>query len=293
MPLACARCGAPNPDGNAYCQSCGNPLVAPVPAGAAAGAPASAQPSWLPSPPAAPPQYAPKPQYTPAPEYAAPPAYQSPYYTPAGPTAPVQRTSWMMLIAPVLIIAVVLVGGGTIFAMMHNQTSTPVVTAQDTGAPAFSPPPGSTVVSNTTIDIAVPAGWSVVTKDAESITLTDTNNDGAVTVASGPQNPTHTAQQNVDAINTSLRQKYPDTAVCTGWPVTAGSFNGAKGYYWKLCFTLTSGSRSVPAVASLFAGANADGTAGYLVMALTAQGNLTTFNTEDRELLQSIHWKLT
>lgn len=293
MPVACGRCGAPNPDGNAFCQACGNPLAVRAPAGVGAQQPA--QPSWLPSPPAAPPQYAPQPQqYAPAPpQYAAQSPYESPYYVPPGPTAPVHRASWMMLVAPVLIIAVVLGGLGAVFAILHNQSNTPEVTAQDTAAPTFSPPPGSTVVSNTTIDLAIPAGWTVVTKDAESFTLTDTNKDGAVTVASGPQNPTKTAQQNVDAINAILRQKYPDTAVCTGWPVVAGVFNGAKGYYWKLCFTLTSSAGSVPAVASLFAGANADGTAGYLVMALTAQGNLTTFTTEDKDLLQSIHWKLT
>src|SRR5207253_11291857 len=43
--LTCARCGAQNPDGNLYCQTCGTPLTA---AGAVAGAPPTA-------PPAAPP----------------------------------------------------------------------------------------------------------------------------------------------------------------------------------------------------------------------------------------------
>lgn len=287
MAVICARCGAQNPDGNAFCQTCGTPLTAQVPAGVGAPAP-PAQPSWLPSPPAAPPQYAPQPQYA-AP---APAANENPYYSPVGPTPPVHRTSWIMLVGPVLIGVVVLGGGAVAFASLHNQSSTPVVTAQDNTS-NYSPPPGSTVVSNTSVQLTVPPGWSVVNKDAESITLTDSSNDGAVTVASGPQNPTQTAQQDMDAINQTLRQKYPDTRICPGRPVVSSVFNGAKGFYWTLCFTVTSGARSVPAVASLFAGANADGSVGYLVMAVTPEGNLTAFTTEDKDLLQSIHWKLT
>lgn len=197
-----------------------------------------------------------------------------------------------MLVGPLLIGLVVLGGIGAVFAVLHNSSNTPTVVAQDSAAPTFSPPPGSTVVSNVGVELVVPPGWSVVSKDADTITLTDSSNDGAVTVGSGPSNPSRTAQQNMDAINQILRSKYPDTQVCPGRPVVSSSFNGAKGLFWTLCFTATSGSQSVPAVASMFAGANSDGSVAYLLMAITAQGNLTYFTNEDKALLQSIHWKL-
>jgi hypothetical protein len=65
MAVTCANCGAQNPDGNAYCQNCGQPLAAPPPAAPGTGdtsqtviAPlAGAQPPPAAGPPPGPPAY--------------------------------------------------------------------------------------------------------------------------------------------------------------------------------------------------------------------------------------------
>jgi hypothetical protein len=75
--------------------------------------------------------------------------------------------------------------------------------------------------------------------------------------------------------------------------VAASTFNGARGYSWQLCFTLTTGGHSIPAAASLFAGANGSGSVYYVVMVITRQDNLKAFVTAAKPVLSGIHWKLT
>src|SRR6266849_4450915 len=106
MPVACARCGTVNPDGNQFCQTCGTPLTA-----------AAFGPS---GPPGAPP--GPPPGYMPPgpPPGAAAPGYQSPYYAPsaASAQAPVHRTPWVLIITAVVVLVVVMAGCGTAFAII-------------------------------------------------------------------------------------------------------------------------------------------------------------------------------
>lgn len=280
---ACTRCGAQNPDGNLYCQACGTPLAAAAPV-AASSAPGG-QPSWLPSPAAAPPQYS-------APTYPAPPQAQSPYYVPSAPAPAVRRMPWTMLVGPILIVTLVLVAGGVLWGLLHGQSDASSGAGVTPSAAPETPPPGANVAENTGLWLIVPPGWTVTSKDGVSISLTDAANDGDVTAASSPSSPDRTAQQDMDAVNQALRSKYPDTQECSGHPVVASTFNGVQGLYWTLCLTLTSGGQGVPAVATMFAGANSDGSVVYLVTAITAQGNLANFTNEAKPVLQSIHWKL-
>src|SRR5256885_15750851 len=70
MALTCARCGAQNPDGNAFCQACGTPLAM-----------AAATPAAPPGPPPGPPVGMAPPAFSAG-------GYPSPFYSPAGPPEP-------------------------------------------------------------------------------------------------------------------------------------------------------------------------------------------------------------
>src|SRR5712692_74343 len=284
MALSCARCGAQNPDGNLYCQACGTPLTAP----------ATVAPPAIPGPPPGM-----------APPVAGAAGYQSPYYVPVGATVPVHRTPWMLIIAGVVALLVVLAGTGTALAILGNRGSTnasgggiadlPSPTTATTPSPVASPTTTSTgpkTESNDALTLTVPTGWSVNNKDAESITLLDPNSDGTVTVASGPSIPPQTAQNNKDTIDSQLTSQYPDTRECPNTSPKAGTFNGASGISWTLCFTITRGGNSIPAAASLFAGANGSGSVYYLVMVVTSQSNLQNLLNEAKPVTQSVHWKL-
>ncbi|TMC82477.1 MAG: zinc-ribbon domain-containing protein [Chloroflexi bacterium] len=293
MALTCARCGAQNPDGNLYCQSCGTSLTAP----------AATSPSAIPVPPpgAAPP--GPPPGI--APPVAGPAGYQSPYYAPSGATVPVHRTPWMLIIAGVVALTVVMAGCGTALAILGNRSSNntsgggiadvPSPTPAATPSPVASPTSNSTgpkTESNDSLTLTVATGWTVDNKDAESITLLDPNSDGTVTAASGPSIPPQTAQNNKDTIDSQLKSQYSDTRECPNTSPSAGTFNGASGIAWTLCFTITSGGNSIPAAASLFAGANNSGSVYYVIMVLTSQSNLQNLQNQAKPVLQSVHWKL-
>jgi len=293
LALACPRCGTQNPDGNLYCQACGAPLAA-----AAAAPPAMAGP-----PPGTPP---PGPPAGLPPPAAGPTGYQSPYYAPTGPEVQVHRTPWTLIIAGVVALLVLMAGCGTALAIIGNRNPSntsgggiadlPSPTpAGGTPSPVASPtatPLGATTDSNDGVTVKVPAGWTVASKDNESIILTDPNSEGSVTLASGPSSPTQTAQQNKDTIDGYFKSKYPDTRNCAGSTTSNGTFNGAPGISWTLCFTLTSGANSIQAAASLFVGANSSGNVYYIVMLVTRQDNLQNYLTESKPVLQSVHWKL-
>lgn len=233
-----------------------------------------------------------------------PSGYQSPYYTPTAPLAPVHRTPWMLIIAAVVGLVIVMSGIGTALAVMasRNGSNTGGITGDlPTPSPAGSPPPVASPTagptgnqaSTTTLTVPIPAGWSVAATDSESITLADPNGNAFVTVASGRSSPVQTAQQNKDQVDQGLKTKYPDTKPCPNTSTTSGSLNGAKGLFWTLCFTLTSGSRSAPAAAALFVGANGDGSVYYAVMELATQDNLQHLIAEAKPILQGVQWKLT
>jgi hypothetical protein len=282
MALACPRCGTQNPDENAYCQACGTPLTAPVAvtAGAYAGPP---------------------------PGIAAPTAstgYQSPYYAPSGASVPVHRTPWMLIIAAVLAATVLMAGIGTALALLGNRGSQ---TSSNSGiADIPSPTPGLTpspvasattttqtgLQSNDGFTLNVPGGWSIDSKDNETMVLTDPNGQGSVTVSSGVSIPTQTAQNNKDTVDGALRSKYPDTRECPNTSPANGTLNGVPGISWTVCFTLTSGANSVPAAATVFAGANSGGSVYYLVMVLTTESNLNAYVNASKPVVSSVHWKL-
>jgi len=237
-----------------------------------------------------------------------PAGYQSPYYMPqGGSSVPVHRTQWTLIIAVVVALIVLMAGGRTPLALLGNRGSTntsgggiadvPSPTPATSPSPVASPTSTSTSTgpkteSNDALTVTVPSGWTVDNKDAESITLLDPNSDGTVTVASGPSIPPQTAQNNKDTIDSQLKSQYPDTRECPNTSPTTGTFNGASGISWTLCFTITSGANSIPAAASLFAGANSGGSVYYVVMVLTSQSNLQSLLSVSKPVLQSLHWKL-
>jgi len=233
-----------------------------------------------------------------------PSGYQSPYYTPTGAAVQVHRTPWMLIIAAVVALAILMVGGGTTIAILGNRSSNtggtigsdlPSPTPGVTPSPIASPTPttlGATTESNDGLTVPVPMGWSVASKDSEAIVLSDPSGEGSVTLASGASIPAQTAQDNKNTIDAVFKSKYPDTRLCPGSTTTASTFNGAKGLSWTDCFTLTSGSHSIPAAASLFVGANTSGSVYYVVMVLTRQDNLQNYLNIAKPVLQGVHWKL-
>lgn len=211
------------------------------------------------------------------------------------------RTPWVLIVSGVVGLIVVMAGCGTALAVLGHNTGTATggLTTLPSPTPATSPSPvaspvssGGSTASNVGVTVPVPSGWTVASQDSESITLTDPYGTGAVTVASGISNPSQTAQQNMDSINRTLQSKYPDTRICAGTQVVNSSFNGAPGIFWTLCMTVTSGAQSAPLVASMFAGANANGSVYYAVMVVTREGNLQGFTNTAKPVLQGIHWKL-
>ena len=301
--MICARCGTANPDGNRFCQSCGNELAAPPPAPVMPVGPSAASPFTQPPPAYAPPPQAPPPASPPPPP---PQSYQSPYYAPgAGAMQPaVHRTPWVMIIAVVVVLVLVMAGVGTVLAVgLGHSSSQANLSELSSPSPAVSPsghptsvpsalptPSGPQTESNTGVTVPVPDGWSVEASDNEEITMIGPNSDGSITIASGSSSPPQTAQQNVSTIDAFFKQQYPDTKTCG--KTTTGSLNGAPGISWELCFTITSGGQSASAAALLFVGANADGSVYYAMYMLALASNIQNFAKEAAPVIKGIVWKL-
>jgi hypothetical protein len=317
LAVTCARCGTPNPDGNQFCQACGTPLTAAVagpPPGAIPGPPPGAPPPPPTSaPPGPPPGLAPP---GPPPGIQPPHPYQNPYYTPSevGPQPTVHRTPWILIGGAVVALIVVMAGCGAAFALIGNQaskqsstgiapsplpspspTGSPNPSASPTASPAASPTPIQTTggtESNAGVTVPVPSGWVLYKKDDQGITLISPSGDGSITVASGASVPAQTAQQNKDTVVAVFIQNYPDTKNCPGSQTTTGALDGAQGIFWQLCYTQTSGGQSVAIGAPMFAGANADGSAYYVVILKTSYSNMDSFTAEAKPILSAIQWKL-
>lgn len=300
MPVLCARCGTQNPDGNLYCQACGNPLMAPAPGGVAT----AVAPGGIPGPPPGPP-----PGY--APPMVAPGVYQSPYYTPTGPGVQVHRTPWTVVVAGVVALVLVMAGAGTALALLgnHNKNSGGNSTSSNAttgiGAGLASPSPGvtpspiaspvstsATTESNDGVTLTVPVGWTVQAKDTETIILIDPDSEGSLTVESGASSPAANALDNKKQIDDYFTSNYPDARACPNTTTANTTFNGVSGISWVLCFTVTVGSRSVAGAASLFVGANGSGSMYYLVMLVTQQNNLANYVGICKPVLDTIQWKL-
>jgi zinc-ribbon domain len=304
--LVCARCGTQNPDSNKFCQACGTPLAAaPAPPAAPVG-PTAASPFTQPPPPASsfpgPPAGAPP----------GPPAYASPYYSPtgAGPQPGVHRTPWILIIGVIVALLIVMGGVGTVLAVAmssHNTQTTGFQSTVSSPSPAVSPKPGQspspspsslpnsgTTVSNAGETVTIPAGWTVLNKDSETITLQSPNGDGSITIGSGPSSPVQSAEQNKASMDAYFLQKFPDTKPCTGSKTSTGSLDGANGIFWELCFTLTSGAQSVQVGAPLWVGANGSGSVYYAALLETEASNMDNFIKEATPILDGgIKWNLT
>lgn len=219
----------------------------------------------------------------------------------------VHRMPWVLIIGAIVALVVVMVGCGTAIALIGrnsaNQTNTTgIVPLLPSPSPAGSPTApttptpvstSATTTSNSSESFTLPAGWTVSSHDSQTITITNPNGDGSVTIASGSSNPPQTAQQNKDTIDKFFASQYPDTKNCPNTKTSTSALAGASGIFWQLCFTLTAGGQSVQAGAPLFAGANSSGSIYYLVILLTSHTNMDNFITEAAPILQSIQWKLT
>jgi hypothetical protein len=214
----------------------------------------------------------------------------------------VHRTPWVLIISAIVVLVLLMAGCGTAIAVLGGRVNgtqgnssgiLPSPSPAGTPSPLPSPLPGATSASNKGETFAVPKGWTIASKDEQSITITNPNGDGAVTVGSGASNPAQSAQQNKETIDKFFQGKYPDTKTCARTKTTTGTLNGPSGIFWQLCFTLSSGGQSIQAGAPLFAGANSDGSVYYIVLLLTSQSNMKTFIREAAPVLQSIQWKLT
>ncbi len=237
-----------------------------------------------------------------------PQAYASPYYAPAtggGVQPPVHRTPWVIIVAVVVGLIVIMAGCGTVLAFsgFGKKTSTGgSFTALSSPTPAGTPSPiptptggatSSGTESNTAESVIVPKGWTVISKDDQSITLQSPKGDGSITVGSGPQSPPQNAQQDKSQLDSYFKQKFPDTKDCAGTKTSTGDMDGAKGIFWQLCFTVTSGSQSIAIGAPIFVGANASGSVYYLVLLETEKSNMDAFISEATSIMKGgIHWKL-
>jgi hypothetical protein len=239
--------------------------------------------------------------------------YQNPYYTPSevGPQPTVHRTPWILIIGVIAGLVLLMAACGAGLAVLGNKAAnqgisggikpSPLASPSPAGSPNPSASPTSSPTpiqtsggseSNTGVTITLPSGWVVVNKTSETFTITDANSDGSLTIGSGPSNPAQTTQQNKDTVDRVITNKYPDTKNCANSQTTTGDLNGASGIFWQLCFTLTSQGQSIPAEASLFTGANHDGSVYYLVILLTGQDFMQTFITNTKPILTSIQWNL-
>jgi hypothetical protein len=190
--------------------------------------------------------------------------------------------------------AIALLGGKpTVSGGLTSDLPSPTPAGSPSPVGASTPSLSATTASNNGVTIPVPAGWSVASKDNESIILLNPNGNGSVTVGSGALNPKSTAQQGKESIDKAFQSKYPDAKKCPNTQTTTGTLNGAAGIFWTLCFTYTSSGRSFPAASALFAGANSGGSVYYVLELATLQSNLQAFTTESKPVVQGIQWKLT
>lgn len=245
--------------------------------------------------------------------------YQNPYYTPSevGPQPTVHRTPWILIVSVIVGLVLVMAACGAGLALLGSKAAsqtisngikpaplpspTPAGSPNPSASPTSSTTPASSptpvqvsggTVSNAGVTVTLPTGWVVVNKDSQSITITNANNDGSVTIGSGASNPPQTAQQNKDTVDHVFTNKYPDTKNCPNSQTSTGVLNGASGIFWQLCFTLAQSGQSIPAEVSMFAGANQSGTVYYLVILFTSQDLMQPFITDTKPMLSSIQWNL-
>jgi len=206
-----------------------------------------------------------------------------------------------LIIAAVIGLIVVMAGCGTAVAFLTNKASvtggitsdvpSPTPAGSPSPLPSPSPIAGATSVSNDYVTIQVPSGWQVAHKDSQAIALLSPNGLGSLVVASGPLSPSSTSQAGKDAIDKTFQTKYPGAGNCPGTSPKNGSLNGASGIFWTLCYTVVSAGNSFPAASALFVGVNSDGSIAYVLELATSAGNMDTFRTDTKAIVQGIVWK--
>jgi hypothetical protein len=215
---------------------------------------------------------------------------------------PVHRTPWVLIISAVVILVVVMAGCGTALAIIGARSGNVngagiVPSPSPGGSPSpIASPTGSqsaTSASNPGVTVPVPSGWAVDNTN-DRIILVNPDGTGQLLVQSGASIPAASAQENKDAVDASAKNdpKAQGIKTCPNSKTTTGSLNGAAGIFWTLCFTYISGAQSFPAAASLFAGANGDGSVYYYIKLFTAADNLAAFVKETKPILQGLQWKL-
>lgn len=243
MALFCAQCGTENPDGNAFCMSCGAALTATA-ASDDVTQTIQTGPFNAPTPPVAVAPGAALPPLTFMSAESAPPGgYLPPSgpYLPAPPsgTQPTHRTSSTMLIAIVVAVLVIVAGGGVAYAALNKGGTTPgpspnipvtVPTTAPTSAPTAAPtqPPvatpapvspagGGHTVSAAFAKIFVPAGFTVADQESNSIVLAPSNgNEEAVGAQAQPlTGATTNAQLDQDLLQGDQQSDDPSAKMCS------------------------------------------------------------------------------
>lgn len=245
MALACPQCGTSNPDGNAFCVSCGSALTATsigdevtrtiqtapfAPAPVAAGAPPFAVAPGTALPP-----------LSFLPEGDTPPAGYAPPsgpYLPAPPSgaAPAHRTSSTMLIAIVVIVLLLVGGGGVAYAALNKGGTTPAPTANipvtvpttaPTAAPTAAPtqPPSSIpqsastghIVATPFAKVFVPTGFTVIDQELDFIVMgPNSGSENAVGAQAQPLNgATTNAQLDQDLLAGDQQSDDPSAKMCS------------------------------------------------------------------------------
>lgn len=241
MAVACSRCGMQNPDGNAFCTTCGAPL--PV---AAATPPASPSVAPAPAPPATP---SPPTRAT-APAPLTPPVYtpgQSPYLPPPPPGgASAHRLSRNAIIALVAVAVLIIGGAGIAFAALHHGGATPVPpsptnlpTPRPTAQPTLSPTPTPTAsgapANLSTVDtpfatIVVPNAFTVTDQKADFVQMTDAAKTGLLIVSSDPLAAgTTNSQLDASLLQTDQSQLDPNAGYCSGSSTQSLALAGSGG----------------------------------------------------------------
>jgi hypothetical protein len=279
MPLGCVRCGAQNPDGNNFCQNCGNPL--------AVAAPLAAQATPL------------YPLQPPAP----PVAYQSPYYAPVQPQQ-VYRTPWMLVVGIIAGLVVVMgacgVGIAIVVPKNSGTASSPKLGTpappKTSATPASRPTPAQTASSGQTLSIAslsvtVPADFQVVDKNDNQVTVETPAGDGVIQVESAKLPKPTTTQQLQQGVLAYLKQQYPDASVCGSDDNV--EINGPSGSIVKICFTLTQqNAPATPAAAVYWLATNSAHSVYYEVDGVTEADSFDGFMDATAPFVDSVTWKL-
>jgi hypothetical protein len=265
MPLACMRCGAPNPDANRFCQSCGQPLAASA-----------------------------------AVATAAPPGYQSPYYVAVG-EQPVHRLPWLTVIAIVAGLVLVLgcFGAALAFVRPHTNAAGSVSgfgnpappSAVSAGPTTEADPAPVETVTISSLSVTVPSGFSVEDKSDVQVTVSTPDGEGLIQVESQRMSVAATAQQLQQQAFGDLKQKYPDAKLCASQDNV--EVNGPVGSMQKICFTATEqGASALSVAAVVWIATNAAHNVMYEVDGLTVADSYDGFIDMTSPLVNSVSWKL-